>query len=230
MKPWRKRQWCIAPKATAAFVYHMEDVLEVYTRPYDAKRPQLCLDEGSKELVTELREALPMEPGQPTRLDYEYDPNGYANVFVAVEPLAGKRVLQVRARRTKRDWAEFVRELIEVHYPEADKIVLVMDNLNTHSPASFYEAFGPEEAWRLTQKLEIHYTPLHGSWLNMAEIELSVLGRQALSGRLGTLDHMRERIDAWQQARNRQQAAIQWRFTTADARIKLKRLYPSNDV
>jgi hypothetical protein len=208
----------------------MEDVLEVSTRPYDEKRPQVCLDEGSKELVTELREALPMEPGHAKRIDDEYDPNGCCNVFVACEPLVGKRFLQVRQRRTKIDWALFVRELIDVHYPQADKIVLVMDNLNTHSPASFYEAFGPEEAWRLTQKLEIHYTPLHGSWLNMAEIELSVLGRQALSGRVATMQQMQERVAAWEQARNRKQTTIDWRFTTQDARIKLKRLYPPHQA
>lgn len=205
----------------------MEQVLEVYTRPYDEKRPQVCLDEGSKELVTELREAVPMHAGQSKCIDYEYDPNGCCNIFLACEPLVGKRFLQVRERRTKIDWAHFVRELIDVHYPKAEKIVLVMDNLNTHSPASFYEAFEPAEAWRLSQKLEIHYTPLHGSWLNMAEIELSVLGRQALSGRIATLQQMHERVEAWQQARNQQPASIQWRFTTADARIKLKRLYPS---
>lgn len=206
--------------------------MEVYTRPYDAKRPQVCLDEGSKEVVTEKREPLPMEPGQPQRIDYEYDPNGCVNVFVACEPLAGKRVMQVRQRRTKVDWAHFVRDLIEVHYPDAEQIVLVMDNLNTHSPASFYEAFEPEVARRLTQKLEIHYTPTHGSWLNMAEIELSVLGRQVLRGRIATMQEMQERVQAWQQARNRKQAGIQWRFTTPDARIKLKHLYPklSNQV
>ncbi len=171
-----------------------------------------------------------MEPGHPKRIDYEYDPNGYCNLFVACEPLAGKRFLQVRERRTTRDWALFVRDLIDVQYPKADKIVLVMDNLNTHSPASFYEVFEPAEAWRLSQKLEIHYTPLHGSWLNMAEIELSVLGRQALSGRLATMQQVQARVAAWQQRRNQQQAAIQWRFTTQDARIKLKRLYPSNEA
>jgi len=208
----------------------MEDVLEVYTRPYDTKRPQVCMDEGSKELVTELREALPMQAAHPRRIDYEYDPNGCCNVFVACEPLRGKRFLQVRERRTAVDWAHFMRELIDVHYPEADKIVLVMDNLNTHSPASFYEAFEPAEAWRLSQKLEIHYTPLHGSWLNMAEIELSVLGRQALSGRIASVQQMQERVAAWQQARNQQRATIDWRFTTQDARIKLKRLYPPHEA
>jgi hypothetical protein len=208
----------------------MEDVLEVYTRPYDEKRPQVCLDEGSKELVTELREALPLQAGHAKRIDSEYDPNGCCNVFVACEPLAGKRLLQVRQRRTKIDWAQVVRELSDVQYPKADTIVLVMDQLNTHSPASFSEAFDPAEAWRLTQKLEIHSTPVHGSWLNMAEIELSVLGRQALSGRIPTMQQMHERVAAWQQARNRRQATIDWRFTTQDARIKLKRLYPSHEA
>ena len=208
----------------------MEDVLGVYTRPYDPRRPQVCLDEGSKQLVTELRETLPMQPGHPRRMDYEYDPNGCCNIFVACEPLAGQRFLQVRERRTKIDWAYFVRDLIDVQYPQAEKIVLVMDNLNTHSPASFYEAFEPAEAWRLSQKLEIHYTPLHGSWLNMAEIELSVLGRQALSGRMATMPQVQERVAAWQQRRNQQQATITWRFTSQDARIKLKRLYPSHEA
>lgn len=205
----------------------MEDVLDVYRRPYNEKRPQICVDEGSKELVTDLREALPMQAGHPKRLDYEYDPNGCCNVFVACEPLLGRCMLQVRQRRTKLDWAHFVRDLIDVQYPHADTLVLVMDNLNTHSPASFYEAFEPAEAWRLSQKLEIHHTPLHGSWLNMAEIELSVLARQALSGRIATQQQMHERVQAWQRARNQQQATISWRFTTDDARIKLKRLYPS---
>jgi len=208
----------------------MEDVLEVYTRPYDERRPQVCMDEGSKQLVTDLREALPMQPGHPKRIDYEYDPNGYCNVFVACEPLTGTRFLQVRERRTARDWAHFVRELIDVHYPKADKIVLVMDNLNTHSPASFYEAFEPAEAWRLSQKLEIHYTPLHGSWLNMAEIELSVLARQCLAGRIPNFERAQQQVAAWQQARNQQRATIQWRFTTQDARIKLKRLYPPHEA
>jgi len=208
----------------------MEDVLEVYTRPYDERRPQVCMDEGSKQLVTDLREALPMQPGHPKRIDYEYDPNGYCNVFVACEPLTGTRFLQVRERRTARDWAHFVRELIDVHYPKADKIVLVMDNLNTHSPASFYEAFEPAEAWRLSQKLEIHYTPLHGSWLNMAEIEPSVLARQCLAGRIPNFERAQQQVAAWQQARNQQRATIQWRFTTQDARIKLKRLYPPHEA
>lgn len=205
----------------------MEDVLSVYTRPYDASHPQICMDEGGKTLQANTHDPLPMKKGQVEREDYEYEREGMCSLFVAVEPLSGKRFIQVRARRTKADWAYFMRELIDVHYKQAEKLVLVMDNLNTHSPASFYEVFEPDEAWRLSQKLEIHHTPLHGSWLNMAEIELSVLARQALSGRLSTLEAVQERVAAWQERRNQLQTTISWRFTTSDARIKLKRLYPS---
>lgn len=230
LKPWLKEQWCIPPKANDEFVYHMEDVLDVYTRPYDACFPQICLDEGSKHLLAETREPLPMKPGEPKREDAEYKREGTCSLFLACEPLSGKRVVQVRERRTKADWAEFVRELIEVHYPQAEKIMLVLDNLNTHTPASFYEVFAPAEAWRLSQKLEVHYTPKHGSWLNMAEIELSVLARQCLHRRLATLEEVAQEVQAWQQERNQAQATINWRFTAADARIKLKRLYPLIDV
>src|SRR2546421_7207258 len=167
LKPWLKKQWCLPPKANGEFVYHMEDVLAVYKRPYDPRRPQVCLDEASKQLLKDKRERLPMRPGDAEHYDSEYEREGVCNIFVASEPLAGQRYLQVREQRTKKDFAEFVRELIDVHYPQAEKIVLVMDNLNTHSPASFSEAFEPAEAWRLSQKLEIHYTPTHGSWLNM---------------------------------------------------------------
>ena len=205
----------------------MEDVLAVYTRPYDATHPQICMDEGGKTLQANTHEPLPMQAGKVEREDDEYEREGTCSLFVAVEPLSGKRIIQTRARRTKADWAYFMRELIEVHYPQAEKLVLVTDNLNTHSPASFYEVFEPEEAWRLSQKLEIHHTPVHGSWLNRAEIELSVLARQALNGRLATLQAVQERVAAWQERRNQQHATISWRFTTAGARIKLKRLYPS---
>lgn len=205
----------------------MEDVLAVYTRPADASRPLICMDEGAKTLQAQKHDPLPMQEGKVEREDYEYEREGFAQVFIAVEPVVGKRIVQARARRTKADWAYFMRELIEVHYPHAEKLVLVMDNLNTHSPASFYEVFEPEEAWRLSQKLEIHHTPLHGSWLNLAEIELSVLARQALSGRIPTLQALQERIATWQERRNQRQTTISWHFTTADARIKLKRLYPS---
>lgn len=205
----------------------MEDVLEVYQRVYDARTRLLCMDEGSKQLVHSLREELPMQPGQPRREDYEYEPEGFCSLFLVCDPIAGRRFVQMRARRTKRDWAEFMREVIEVHFADADKIVLVMDNLNTHLTASFYEVYPPEVARRLSEKLEIHYTPRHGSWLNMAEIELSVLARQVLNQRLSTAEQVQAEAAAWQERRNRHQARINWRFTTPDARIKLKRLYPS---
>ena len=208
----------------------MEDVLSVYKRPYDARFPQVCMDEGGKTLQANIHDQLPMQKGQVKREDYEYSREGTCSVFVAVEPLCGKRFLQVRARRTKADWAYFMQELIDIHYQQAEKIVLVMDNLNTHSPASFYEVFEPEVAWRLSQRLEIHHTPIHGSWLNMAEIELSVLARQALSERLPSLEAVQECVACWQTKRNQAQAIIDWRFTTEDARIKLKRLYPSIEV
>ena len=204
----------------------MEEVLQVYTRPYDERRPQVNLDEGSKQLVSELRGALPMEPGKPRRQDYDYERLGFCSVFVVCEALAGRRQIYVREQRTKFDWASVIRDLVDVVYPHAEKIVLVMDNLNTHTPASLYEAFAPQEAFRLAQKLEMHYTPLHGSWLNLAEIELSVLARQALKGRMASVDEVRERVQEWQDKRNQLARGISWRFTTADARIKLKHLYP----
>ncbi len=229
LKPWLKKQWCIPPEHNAEFVYCMEDVLEVYQRPSDPKRPQVCLDEGSKQLLADTRERLPMQEGKPERFDYEYEREGTANLFIATEPLAGRRVVAVTERRTRLDWAQFVRDLIQVQYPDAEKIVLVMDQLNTHTPASLYEAFPAPEARRLAEKLEIHYTPKHGSWLNMAEIELSVLARQCLGERVGSRQELHQRVLAWQDQRNQAQAQINWRFNTADARIKLKRLYPSFD-
>lgn len=182
------------------------------------------------QLLKDTREPLAMKAGKVKREDYEYAREGFCSVFLACEPLSGKRFVEAKERRTKADFAHFVHDLVDVHYPDAQTIVLVMDNLNTHTPGSLYEVFPPKEAMRLWKKLEIHYTPLHGSWLNMAEIELSVLGRQALSGRLDTLESVQERVAAWQAKRNAQQAIIQWRFTAQDARIKLKRLYPSIDV
>jgi hypothetical protein len=205
----------------------MEDTLEVYHRPYDARFPQICMDEGSKQLLADTREPLPMEKGKPTRQDYEYGRKGVCSVFVASEPLAGKRFVQVSERRTKKDWARFMREVIDVQYPDAEKIILVMDNLNTHALSSFYEAFPAPEARRLAQKVEIHFTPKHGSWLNMAEIELSILARQCLADRIPSLQVLQERVTAWQLQRNQAHVKINWRFTTEDARIKLKRLYPS---
>ena len=205
----------------------MEDVLEVYTRPYDPQRPQVCMDETSKQLVGETRAPVPGAPGRPARHDYEYVRNGVANLFMFCEPLAGKRRVKVTERRTRIEWAQAVRELVDEGYPQADKVVLVMDQLNTHGPASLYEAFPPAEAKRIADKLEIHHTPKHGSWLNMAEIELGVLGRQCLDRRIENTATLRHQVGAWQVDRNTRTAKVDWRFTTADARIKLKRLYPS---
>jgi hypothetical protein len=215
---------------SAEFVAAMEDVLEVYHRPYDAQRPVVCMDECSKQLIGEVREPLPTKPGQVAKYDSEYERRGTANVFMAVEPLAGQRTTQVTERRTRVDWARFVQMLLLTVYPLAEKVVLVMDNLNTHGMASLYEAFAPETARALAARLEIHYTPKHGSWLNMAETELSVLSRQCLDRRLDNRDLMAREIAAWQNTRNATQARIDWQFQTADARIKLKRLYPSFDV
>lgn len=204
----------------------MEDVLSVYQRGYDPDYPQVNVDEGSKQLVRDKQESIPMSVGHSKREDYEYEREGFCSVFLACQALTGRVIIQVKPRRTKLDWAEFVRELVDVHYPDARKIVLVMDNLNTHSPASLYKAFPPEEAWRLTQKLEIHYTPVHGSWLNVAEIELSVLARQALDERMASVQQVQERVEQWLQTRSQDQGKVDWQFTTQDARIKLKHLYP----
>jgi transposase len=227
LKPWLKEQWCLPPKSSAEFVCQMEEVLDVYTRPYDERYPQVCMDEMSKQLISETRVPLPMQPGQPVCYDAEYERQGTCNLFIANEALTGKRFLQVTERRTKQDWARFIRDLVDVYYPTAEKLVLVMDNLNTHTPAALYEVFEPAEARRLARKLEVHYTPKHGSWLNMAEIELSVLSRQCLDRRIGTLAELEREVAAWQARRNASEVGINWRFTTADARIKLKRLYPS---
>jgi hypothetical protein len=204
----------------------MEDILEVYTRPYDERFPQVCLDEKSKQLVSEVREPLGAKPGRPARYDYEYEREGTANLFIVSEPLAGWRHISVTERRTKLDWAHCVKELVDVHYPKAEKIVLVLDNLNTHTPAALYEAFDPAQARRLLERLEIHYTPKHGSWLNMAEIELSVLARQCLDQRIPDQETLAEEVGAWEEERNAAESSIDWRFTSADARIKLKHLYP----
>ena len=185
------------------------------------------MDEVSKQLVGETRTPIPAAPGQPERFDYEYVRHGVANLFIFFEPLAGWREVKVTERRTMVDWAEAIRELVDVHYPEAETIVLVMDNLNTHSIGSLYEAFPPEEAFRLAQKLEIHYTPKHGSWLNMAESELSILSRQCLNQRIPDREQLRREAIAWQRERNQAETRMIWRFTTEDARIRLTRLYPS---
>ena len=205
----------------------MEDVLEVYQRPFDPKRPLLCMDEISKQLLADSRPPLPMQPGKPERYDYEYVRHGTANTFMFFAPLLAWRHLKVTAQRTRIDWAEAMREVIDVHFPDAETVVVVMDNLNTHGPASFYEAFEPAEARRLAAKLEIHYTPKHGSWLNMAEIELAVFDRQCLDRRMPHQALVAQEATAWETERNAAEMTVDWRFTTADARIKLKRLYPS---
>jgi hypothetical protein len=205
----------------------MEDVLSVYTRPYDGRFPVVCLDETSKQLLADAQPAEPVRPGHPARIDYEYRRLGTANVFLACEPLRGWRQTWVTDRRTKRDWAGVIQELVEVHYPTAERIVLVLDNLNTHTPGSLYETFAPEQAKRLAERLELHYTPKHGSWLNIAEVELSVLARQCTNRRVASLDDLTAAVAAWTWERNANQKEVDWRFTTADARIKLKWLYPS---
>jgi DDE superfamily endonuclease len=205
----------------------MEDVLEVYTRPYDPRRPQVCLDETSRQLLAEVNLPHPLAPGRPARQDYEYQRRGVCNLFLVTEPLAGWRHVTVSDRRARIDWAHCIKDLVEVHYPDAERIVLVQDNLNTHTPASLYEAFPPAEARRLADRLELHYTPKHGSWLNMAEIELAMLAGQCLDQRLADPATLEREVAAWQAARNRAGRGVNWRFTTEDARIKLKHLYPT---
>jgi hypothetical protein len=204
----------------------MEDILEVYQRPYDPARPVVCIDEQPTQLIAETRTPLPGEPGQAQRYDYEYQRAGTANNFMVTEPLAGWRKVNVRATKTALDLAQEVRELLDVDYPNAEKVVLVWDNLNTHTPASLYKAFPPAEARRLLERLEIHYTPKHGSWLDMAEIELSVFTKQCLTRRIADIQTLRREAKAWAERRNAEQTGVDWHFTTADARIKLHRLYP----
>lgn len=204
----------------------MEDVLEVYTRPYDAKRPVVCVDEASKQLVADVTPPLPMQPGQPARQDYEYERHGTANLFMIFEPLAGHRHVKVTDRRTNLDFAEVLRDLSDVHYPQAETVVLVMDNLNTHKLSVLYEAFPPDEARRLFERFEVHHTPKHASWLDMAETELSALSRQCLDRRIAERETLQSEVQSWEFERNAAQVRVDWQFTTADARIKLKRLYP----
>ena len=205
----------------------MEDVLEVYHRPYPDNEVLVCLDETSKQLVKETRRPRPARPGAAGSYDYEYERNGVSNLFMLFAPLEGWRRVEVTDRRTKADWARVVKQLVDEDYPHKERIVLVMDNLNTHHPASLYEAFEPAEARRIAERLEIHYTPKHGSWLDMAEIEIGVMARQCLDRRIPDQEVLRREVDAWQDQRNRDMVRVDWRFTTADARIKLKSLYPA---
>jgi len=208
----------------------MEDVLEVYHRPHDPNRPLVCFDEGSKQQTKETRRSLPARAGDVAKYDYEYERNGTSNLFIFFAPLEAWRHLKVTDQRTMVDFAHCMRDLVDIHFPEAEKVVLVMDNLNTHKLASLYEAFPPAEARRIIEKLEIHYTPKHGSWLNMAEIELSVLHRQCLKARIPDQVTLIEKVAAWENRRNVQGSSVSWQFTTADARIKLHRLYPTINV
>jgi uncharacterized small protein (DUF1192 family) len=217
----------IPPDANAAFVAAMEDILEVYQRPYDRQRPLVCLDESSKQLIAETRVPIAAKPGQPGRHDYEYRRNGTANLFMMFAPLEGWRHVKVTDRHTAVDYAQVLKELSDTHFPGSAKIVLVQDNLNTHKPASLYEAFPPAEARRLVERFEWHYTPKHGSWLDMAESELSVLSSQCLDRRIPDQRVLKDEVEAWEAERNRKHAKANWQFTTADARVKLRRLYPA---
>ncbi len=219
----------IPPKKSAAFVWRMEAVLDLYEEPYDPKRPVVCFDERPCQLLAEVRDPLPMEPGKAKRFDSEYERKGTAHVLMAFEPLKGYREARVTQHRRKPEFAEVMRHLADDLYPNADRIRLVVDNLNTHTAAAFYESFPPEQARHLSKKIEFIYTPVHGSWLNMVEIELSVLVRQCLKRRIPDIETLTREAEAWYEERNRLATSVDWRFTTADARIKLRKLYPSID-
>jgi hypothetical protein len=227
IKPWLKQQWVIPPRSSAAFVANMEDVLDTYANPHDSSRPVVCVDECGKQLIGDVREPLPMRPGRVARQDSEYRRGGMANMFMAFEPLAGRRHVEVTARKTSVDFARFLRTVSDELYHGAEIIVLVCDNLSTHSPAAFYEAFEPSEARRLTARFEWHYTPKHGSWLNVAEMELSVLARQCLARRIPDSPTLTREIALWERQRNTAEVTVNWQFTTTDARIKLRKLYPT---
>lgn len=226
MKPHLREQWVIPPDENAAFVAAIEDVLEVYTRPRDPERPVVCLDETSKQLVGETRTPVPAAPGRPARHDYEYERNGTANLFMLFAPIEGWRHVEVTDRHTAVDYAHILKDLSDTYFPDSAKIILVQDNLNTHKPASLYEAFPAAEARRLVERFEWHYTPKHGSWLDMAESELGALSTQCLDRRIPDKEMLVREVAAWEKGRNKHQAKADWRFTTADARVKLKRLYP----
>jgi transposase len=226
LKPWLKEEWCIPAEQNAEFVYHMEDVLDVYHRLFDPQRPLVCFDETPVQLISETRQPIPMRAGQPVRYDYEYCRQGKANLFMFFAPLLNWRHVQVTEHRTKQDWAWCMHDLVYHYFPRAQTCVVVEDNLNTHSPAALYEIFEPAKAKSILDRLEFHFTPKHGSWLNMAEIEFSVLSRQCLSGYIPDRVTLERETSAWENERNAQEATVEWRFTTDDARIKLKKLYP----
>ncbi len=227
LKPWQTKQWVIPPDENAEFVCAMEDVLELYHEPYDPLRPVVCFDEGTKQLIDETRTPLPIQPGEAQRYDYEYERQGTCNLFVFCEPLSGWRHVDVTDQRTMIEYAHCMKYLVDIRYPEVEYIRVVQDNLNTHKPAALYKAFPPQEARRILERLEFHYTPKHGSWLNMAEIELNVLSSQCLDRRIGNKETLTNEVAAWETHRNQHVKTINWQFTTPDARIKLKKLYPS---
>jgi hypothetical protein len=221
------KTWCIPPESDAEYVFRMEDVLATYALPYDRDIPVVCMDEASKQLIGEVATPLPTAPGEPKGVDYEYERLGVCSLFVFCEPLSGWRHVEVTDRRTKKDWAKCMRDLVDIHYPETKKIRVVMDNLNTHTASSLYEAFPPEEARRILQRLEIHYTPKHASWLNMAEIEIGVMNRQCLDRRIPEKKTITAEVTAWEERRNNAEAKIRWTFTISSARAKLHKVYPS---
>lgn len=219
--------WVIPPEQSSEFVSNMERVLDIYKRPYDKDYPVVCMDESPKQLIEESRPAISMKPGQEAREDCEYIRNGVVNVFMANEPLKGKRFVDVTEFKTKKDWAMFIKRIADEKYPKAKRITLVMDNYNTHNASSFYETLKPKEAKKLWDRFDFVYTPKHGSWLNMAEIELQVLNKQCLKRHLSTIESVKEQVNVWNVDRNNKNSRINWQFTTRDARVKLKRLYPS---
>jgi DDE superfamily endonuclease len=219
--------WIIPPLENSDFVAHMECVLDVYKTEYNSAIPVVCMDESPKQLIKETRLPIVIQPGRDAKADYEYERCGVVNIFMANEPLSGKRYVKVTERKTKKDWALFIKEIADEHYPSAEKIRLVMDNLGTHKPAALYEAFSPQEAKRIWDRFEFIYTPKHGSWLNMAEIELNVLMGQCLDRRIDDIEIIKHEVKAWQNDRNNKEATINWQFTSDKARIKLKRLYPT---
>lgn len=227
LKPWLKKEWKIPRGSHEEFVWRMEAVLDIYKRPYNQLNPVICFDESSKQQIQDLVDALPVGPGKVAKYDSEYQRNGVSNLFMIFEPLRGKRYVQVTDRRTKIDWAEIIKFIIDDLYPEALKVTVIMDNLNTHSPASLYARFEPATAKRIADKLDIQYTPKHGSWLNMAEIEFSALSRQCLNRRIPTQEKLKKEVKEWEYARNEHEIRCDWQFTTDDARIKLKKLYPT---
>ena len=227
MKPWKVVGWIIPPHQNSHFVANMEQVLDVYKRPYSKDFPVVCMDESPKQMIKETRMPIEMEPGHEAKVDFEYERCGVANIFLASEPLQGKRYVEVTEKKTKADWAGFIKQIADEWYKEAEKITLVMDNLATHKPAALYEVYQPQEAKRIWDRFDFIYTPKHGSWLNMAEIELNVLMGQCLNRRIDNMKEMEDEVKAWQKYRNNKEVTINWQFTNDKARVKLKRLYPT---